>query len=395
MAEHWLVISHEASNSGAPRVLLEVLRGIRATRSDWTCEILLRRGGALQTEFARLGPIHLLPHAWAEGATFGAGVCRKLIDRPLLQPRRLAAWIKRWKGTRFDLVYNNTATNGYLVAAARGLRCPILTHVHELAYVMRRFNTPAALAQTLDNTDHFVAVSPAVAADLVECGVVADRITVVPNFLTSLPSEPTEAARAAARAALKLPADAHVITGCGHIHWIKGADLFIEIAAELSELTRRKLQFFWLGGETDKRFARQLRRLVRQRKLDEVVHFVGAVPDTTPWFVACDVVTISSRFETFSLVALEASALARPVVGFAEARGLNELLADELGLLVPRLDPRAMAHAVLELLEKPQEAATIGRRLRQKVATEYMAAPRIQAIADVAAELVRRGRAGA
>jgi glycosyltransferase involved in cell wall biosynthesis len=392
MREHWLVISHEASNSGAPRVLLDVLRGIRAMRPDWSCDILLRRGGVLQGKFAELGRVHLLPRAWSEGASFRAGVCRKFFDRPLLQPRRLAAWMKVWRGRRFDLVYNNTATNGYLVSAARSLGCPILTHGHELAYAMRRFQTPTALAHTLDNTDRFVAVSGAVAADLIECGASPDLITVVPNFLTSLPTEPNAPQRAAARAALNLPADAAVITGCGHIHWIKGTDLFVETAAVLAGLTRRKLQFVWVGGESDKRFAQQVRRLVRQRQLENVVRFVGAVPDATPWFVASDAVTVTSRFESFPLVSLEASALARPVLGFAAARGLNELLADEPQLLVPALDPRTMAMALLELLEKPEVATARGQRLRQKVAAEYMAAPRIRAISEITAELVQRGR---
>ena len=48
MAERWLIVAHDASNSGAPRMLLEVLRGVRAVRGpDWSCEILLVRGGVL------------------------------------------------------------------------------------------------------------------------------------------------------------------------------------------------------------------------------------------------------------------------------------------------------------------------------------------------------------
>jgi glycosyltransferase involved in cell wall biosynthesis len=392
MAERWLVISHEATNSGAPRILLAVLRGIRAARPDWSCEIFLRQGGALYADFARLGPVQVLSHRWAEGRSLRAGIYRKFFDRPIAQPRRIAVWMKRWQNTRFDLVYNNTATNGYLVAAARKLGCPILTHVHELGYAMRRFNTPGALAQTVENTHHFLAVSPAVAADLAECGAPPEHISITPNFLTTLPDEPLPAMRAALRASLGLPANAYVITGCGHIDWVKGTDLFVETAAALARRTQRKLQFVWVGGETDRRFAGEVRRLVRRRNLEEIIRFIGAVPDANPWFAASDAVVVTSRFESFSLVALEAGGLGRPVLGFAGSRGLTVLLGGEPALLAPGHDADALAAALADLLQDPVRADERGRRLRAKIATGFMAGPRIAAIAAVAGKLVRRER---
>jgi glycosyltransferase involved in cell wall biosynthesis len=392
MAERWLVISHEATNSGAPRMLLQILRGVSALRgAEWKCEILLRRGGVLEPEFARLGPVHLLPHPWAEGRSLRAGIYRKFFDRPWIQPRRLFRWIRHWEGAGFDLVYNNTATNSYLVPAARRLGCPIVTHVHELGCAMRRFNTPAALAQTLMNTDRFIAVSPSVMADLVDCGAPADRVTVVPNFLPKLPAEPDAAARAALRQQLGLPADAWVVTGCGHVDHIKGTDLFVEVAAVLKGRIRRPLCFTWIGGVTDARFARSVRRLVRRRGVSDVVRFIGAVEEPAPWFGASDVVAVTSRFESFSLVALESAALGRPVVGFAGARGLASVLGGS-SLLAADHDPAAMASIVLSLLENTVYAQDVGQRLRSRVGAEFLATPRIREILSVTGELRMRWR---
>ncbi len=393
MSERWLVVAHEATNSGAPRMLLEVLRGVQAARGPgWSCETLLRRGGPLTGEFARLGPVHLLSHRWAEGATFRAGLFRKFVDRPWVQPRRLAAALARWPSGRFDLVYNNTATNAELVPAVRRVGAPVLTHVHETAYALGKFLTKEALSQTLGNTDHFLAVSPVVAEALLGSGVAAGAITIVPNFLPELPPRPDAGARQAWRARCQLAPEAFVVTGCGHIHEVKGTDLFVEVAAALSAMTARRLSFIWLGGETDVRFARKVRREVRRRNLDGVVRFVGAVAEAKPWFAASDVVAVTSRMESFSLVALEASALGRPVVGFAGARGLAGLLGDQPNLLAPAWDASALASALQALLQDPGAAQAQGLRLRAKVASGFLAAPRIADILSIVDKLQQRRR---
>jgi glycosyltransferase involved in cell wall biosynthesis len=386
--EHWLVISHEASNSGAPRMLLEVLRGVREAQGEgWSCEFLLGRGGVLLPQFAEIGPVHILAHRWAEPKTFAAGLYRKFIDRPWSMPWRLRGFIGLCQGRNFDLIYNNTATNGYLVPAVRSLESPVLTHVHELGYAMQRFNTTTSLRQTLDNTDHFLAVSPAVAVDLQVQGVASERITITPNFITKLPAEADDAARREARAALGLSQTAAVVVGCGHIDWIKGTDFFVEVAGALAQLTQRELIFAWIGGESDAGFARKVKHLVRRLKMNNVVRFVGPVRDPTSWFSASDLVTVTSREESFSLVALEVGALARPVVGFSGARGLEGLFAETPDLLVASFDPRAMALIVQQILQDPAIARHQGLRLRSKIAQEYLAGPCVAKILSAVARL--------
>lgn len=389
--ERWLVIAHEASNSGAPKMLLEILRGVRAARGPgWSCEILLRRGGPLLADFERLGPVHLLSHRWAEGPTLRAKVFRMLFDRPWGQPRRLAANIKKLREGRFDLIYNNTATNEYLVPAARSLGAPVLTHVHETAYVLRNFLTREGLEMTLSNTDHFLAVSPTVIADLVGCGVSAERITLLRNFLPSLPGIPEKGTVGILRKQLRLPLESFVVLGCGHIHQIKGTDLFVELAAALAGRISGDILFVWLGGETDARFARQVRRLVRRRNLERVVRFVGPIADTRLWLAASDAVAVTSRVESFSLFGLEAAALGRPVVGFSGARGLKELLGDEPKLMVRGIDVGAMAAQLGAMRQDTEEARQLGLRLRAKVEIEFLAEPLIATLLAVVDKLEQR-----
>ena len=392
MAERWLIVAHDASNSGAPRMLLEVLRGVRTVRGpDWSCEILLVRGGVLTAEFQQLGLVRSLAHPWAQGRGLGARLFRKLIDLPLGQPRRLRRWSKEWRAGGFDLVYNNTSTNGRLLPLLGTLGCPILTHVHELDESLRRFNASADLALTLNHSDHFLAVSQAVARDLGVHGIPPTRVTIVPNFLPALPPPMDEAERMALRQRLPLPPDAFIVAGCGHIDRFKGTDLFVAAAESLRRRTPRRLLFIWIGGATDLAFARHVRQSVRRQKLEAVVRFIGAVADARPWLAASDLVAVTSRVESFSMVALEAGAQGRPVVGFAAARGLADLLEDKPDQLIPELDPEALAAVIDGLMGHPEKAVQQGQLLRAKIGAEFLVGPRVQAILTVVDGLKPRG----
>lgn len=368
MSARWLVLAHEATNSGAPRMLLEVLRGVRAARgADWTCEILLDRGGPLVSALAALGPVHRLSHPLAEGQGLVAKAVRGLVDRRWLKPRRLQARVRDWSAAGGDLIFSNTATNGRLLAGLPAGAGPVVTQVHELAYSLRRFNRPQDLTTTLARTDLFLAVSSAVMADLGELGVPARKCMLLPNFLPALPPLPVRAAaRAEVARRLGLAPDVRLVTGCGHIDPLKGTDLFVEVAARVKAGGGPPVAFAWLGGVIDRDFAARV-----QAAAGGAMFFVGEVVDTEIYFAASDVVAVTSRVESFSRVALEAGALGRPVLAFSAARGPADLLPSEA--LVPELGAAAMASAVTGLLADQEQAQRLGAALRQRVADDFLA----------------------
>jgi glycosyltransferase involved in cell wall biosynthesis len=103
----------------------------------------------------------------------------------------------------------------------------------------------------------------------------------------------------------------------------------------------------------------------------EVV-ITGFQQDVRPLLAACDVMALcSTAIETFSLAALEAMALGKPVV--TTGRGGNTDLIDDgvHGLLVPPRDPKALGTALQRLLDDPALAARLGAAARQRVRTEF------------------------
>ncbi len=380
-ADRWLVLAHEATNSGAPRMLLEILRAVRAARGPrWQCEILLDRGGPLAGELATFGPLHRLTPAWAEGSEPLARLLRGWVDRPWLKPRRLRRMVQAWRRQGGGVIYSNTATNGRLLAALPAGAGPVVSHVHELEYGLRRFNRPRDLAATLARTQRFVAVSTAVAADLRARGIPAERVTIVPNFLSSLPAPAAvPAARAEVGRRLGLASATRIVVGCGHVDPLKGTDLFVDMIAQLATQPGGPVMGVWLGGDIDRHFARHVRE-----KAGPTVRFVGEVADPDLYYAASDLVTVTSRVESFSRVALEAGALGRPVLAFAAARGPADLLP--AAALVPELTGAAMAAAAARLLQDAAAAGFLGEELRARIATGFLAEHWTEHLLQVTAE---------
>src|SRR5436309_11337054 len=105
-------------------------------------------------------------------------------------------------------------------------------------------------------------------------------------------------------------------------------------------------RFVWVGGdgEVNGRSSREL-LLERMRAAGVADHaeFVGAVPHaaTAQYYQASTVCVFPSTWEVFGLVAAEAMACGKPVVG-STAGGMSEIIEDGVsGRLVAPGDPRA------------------------------------------------------
>lgn len=113
----------------------------------------------------------------------------------------------------------------------------------------------------------------------------------------------------------------------------------------------------------------QLEMQARQLGIGPAVEFVGwTSPERVPALInESTAVIVPSRWEEpFCLVAVEAALMKRPVVG-TRVGGLPEVVVDgETGLIVPKDDPRAIDHAVSELLENPSRARAYGEAARTR-----------------------------
>lgn len=108
--------------------------------------------------------------------------------------------------------------------------------------------------------------------------------------------------------------------------------------------------------------------------LGDSVSFAGWVkPEDVYDLVGQSTVIVipSRRREPFSLVAIEAALMARPVIA-ARTGGLEEVVVDGVtGYLVEKEDPQALADRLAELLSRPDLAASLGRNGRANMLRRY------------------------
>ena len=113
----------------------------------------------------------------------------------------------------------------------------------------------------------------------------------------------------------------------------------------------------------------------------------GFQQDVRPALAACDAVALCSRsVETFSLAALEAMALARPVV-HSETGGAADMISPGRdGFLFPVGDTAALVER-LAALAAPQAAARMGQEARRSVEARFSERAMVEAYEQTFLEL--------
>jgi glycosyltransferase involved in cell wall biosynthesis len=291
-----------------------------------------------------------------------------------------------------DLVHLHTQRAAWLGgAAARALGLPALATRRMDRPMRRGWRNRFIYAGAASRA---VAISEAVAGHLAACGVPAGTIRVVRSAVDPGELRPTRA-RAAVREALGAPADAACLLCAAALIHRKGIDVLLEAAARLA--ARGLHPELWLAGEGPERGA--LEASARALGLAPRARFLGARADVPDLLAACDAFVLPSRREGLGVAALEAMALARPVVA-SRVGGLAEAVLHEgTGLLVPPEEPAALADALERLLRDPALRERLGAAGPARVAARHSAKAMVDAYAALYAEVLAEragcGRAGA
>lgn len=117
--------------------------------------------------------------------------------------------------------------------------------------------------------------------------------------------------------------------------------------------------------------------------LTQHVRITGFADDVRPLIAACDVMAIvSHHVETFSIAALEAMALGKPMVMSRIGGAAEQVVSGENGYLYTRGDIVALAHALGELSDR-EKCRQMGARARSIVAQRFS----VDVMADAYARL--------
>lgn len=377
-----LFVSHQATRTGAPAVLLSFLRWL-AEHGDVDAEVLLWRDGPTEAAFRAVAPVHV-------AGRLDRGSRVELLERnlPVVGLGRVAGRLRqarlkpRLEGlTGYDLYWLNCAESAHCLDHLPAVDGLVVSHVHELGMAIA-FALPdeGERRRWLDRTDHFVAVADRVRDNLVDAeGVDPDRVSRHYEFVDAdVVTAPPRVEAGELRRRLGLPEGAPVVGAAGTQEWRKGTDLFLQLARRL-EGHPAAPHLVWVGGGPAHLEIERLAHDLDVAGLAGRVHFVGEQANAVDWYRLFDVLVLTSREDPYPLVCLEAGLVGTPVVSFDNG-GMAELLDGENGLVVPALDVEAMADAVGALLEDPERRRAMGARLAEDVRSRHdtaVAAPRL------------------
>ncbi len=133
---------------------------------------------------------------------------------------------------------------------------------------------------------------------------------------------------------LGIPVNSIIIGMSGSLDYNKDPQSFVQTAALL--LTKNSSYFFvWIGGELSTGDAYFAQQLASSAGISDKILFTGQLQDENYYNLlrAIDCFFLTSRFDSFPLVMLEASYLKKPIVGF-NSGGITEFIKEGTGRII-------------------------------------------------------------
>ncbi|MDF1878447.1 glycosyltransferase [Sulfurimonas sp. SAG-AH-194-C20] len=160
---------------------------------------------------------------------------------------------------------------------------------------------------------------------------------------------------------LKLQNSGFHIGMVGRINREKGQHLLIE-AVSILKSKGVTVNAHIVGNPMQESYLEELKALVKDKKLEDRVFFLGFVKEPQAFYEACDVVVLASKKETFGLVLVEAMKVGVAVIG-SNSGGVVEIIDNKkTGLLFESQNAKSLADSI-EVLYKDE---TLKKSLAQE-----------------------------
>lgn len=365
-----LLIGHEATRTGAPMILLTIVRELSAR--GVRCEVVLLRGGPLVQDFAAVAPTTVLRTMrvnWPQ--TIATQSVIQIVFRflrlihtaigSIIMRIRIGRTFRRLQRMEFDCIYVHSAASASLITWISSLHRPIVSSIYELALGLSLSAHPLHIRQLLEKSHRIIVPCRALHTQLtVSHGVPAQKVVVLPEPVPDPLPLVMHSDPATVRTELGISHDAFVVAMAGTIDWRKGIDLFIGLGRILASSIPGS-RFLWIGGGPSEQLFRATWKQWYgvDAALAEHFIFTGERTDVARLLTTANVFALTSREDPSPLVHIEAAMLQKPIVCFEGTGGAPEWIADG-GVVVPYQDICRMAQGIAELTTDPSRAKTMG-----------------------------------
>jgi glycosyltransferase involved in cell wall biosynthesis len=345
-----IIVSHEASRTGAPILALNLARSL-STQLNIVSVIL--KDGELVADFQQASTaVYLVEAARGDMNPFNS-----LLDD-----------IKAKLPPAFAIV--NSIVSRHILEALREYQIPSVALLHEFASYTR---PSSAFRDTFELADEIVFSCDLTlqnAIELTDYDMRSSRFHVLAQGRCAVPSgEEKDEQRQEERGLLTTrlrpygeDAGEFLVIGAGTVQYRKGVDLFIDVARRvLSSESGQNARFAWIGSgfdtERDAAYSVYLQDQIRRAGLTDRMIILPATSEIEHVYALSSALLLTSRLDPLPNVAIDALSEGVPVVCFDKTTGIADLLIEaDLGeaCVAGYLDSADAAEKVLELIRSQE-----------------------------------------
>ncbi|MFZ5880404.1 MAG: rhamnan synthesis F family protein [Chloroflexota bacterium] len=364
--ENVLVVSHDASRTGAPILSLNIVQNLQ---QQYNVVSLLLGEGSIAENFLA-----------ASAFMVDAGLARG----SYLLAEVMIEQLTKTHDLKFAIV--NSIESRAVIPALAKRHVPVVHLIHEFAAYTRPkdafrealFWSHAAIFSA--SVTHKNAVSEYPELDSQPVHIIPQGLCVIPSAKNDAATETAEEARILG--VLRpdgVPAGEIVVLGVGTVSLRKGVDLFIDCASRIVQSAAgRRFRFVWIGSGYDPiqdvGYSVYLYDQIQRAGLQEHLFFMKETSNIKAAYRAADILLVSSRLDPLPNVGIDAMMHELPLVCFQDTTGIADILvAHGLGeeCVSPYLDTADMAAKVMAFANSPALRKQVGEQLHQAALQEF------------------------
>lgn len=356
-----LMVSHEASITGAPILSLNIARKLSP---EFDIVSLILGAGPLYPSFREESIAVIGPVPRKENAVVVDDLVAQLLEK-----------------YSFEFALVNSIECAPVLEPLSRRSVPLVTLIHEFASYTRPrdafrnafFWSNEIVFSTKLTYDDAIDLYPDLAGKTCQ---ILPQGQCTPAVFTSMSNEEREKERLRVRTALKPDggiANELVVVGLGYAHIRKGVEYFVECAAKAKAmLGARKIRFVWVGSgydpENDMGYSVYIADQIRRSGLQSDIKFIGSTSEIEEVYRTADLLLVTSRLDPLPNVAIDAMQAGLPILCFDGTTGVAEILeGNGLGgtCVSPYLDAHDMANKVHAFAKSPGLKSEVGDKLRE------------------------------
>ncbi|SIQ04527.1 Glycosyltransferase involved in cell wall bisynthesis [Chryseobacterium sp. RU37D] len=369
-----LFISHEASLSGAPILVLDLIKRLKQEKENYIIDVLLIRGGELYEEFAKVSNLIVVAHYHLQSFSFLKRNLKRvqslIFKKTETQQDKINKITSALLENKYDLVYGNTMESLIWTLPFYRKNIPTIVAIHELSFGIESTYPKDFVLENISDITQIIAGSQAVADNLIaKYGADPKKINAIHSFVNTVLTIQKD--KETLKKELCINNNELVIGIASSQELRKGTDMVPLLVQKIKQKTDLNFKFVNLGGTSKSPAVRCAKLDAEKLGIENDIIFIDHNKTPNDYINLYDIFLLMSREDPFPLVMLTAAKLKKPIMAFEKSGGAVEFLDNDHGVLIPYLDLDKMASEVVRLMQEPDSREKYGEDIHTRLENDY------------------------